>query len=122
MPQPTRRRVAVIGCGDGALAIALALANPNDVIAAFDADPVATATARRAAARHRVSDRVTFEAAALGHLLGSGYDIVVMIQRRRSGTVDGDRWTATDGALVPRDRTSREEPPRSASGSEGLRR
>jgi methylase of polypeptide subunit release factors len=75
--------VAVIGCRDGGLAIALALANPHDVIAAFDADPVALAAARRAAARHRVSDRVTFEAAAPGRLLGSRYDIVVMIRERR---------------------------------------
>lgn len=80
----TRRRVAVIGCRDGAVAIALALANPHDVIAGFDADPVAVAAARRAAARHRVSNRVTFEAAAPNRLLGSGYDIIVMIDRQRT--------------------------------------
>ena len=78
---PRGRRVAVIGCRDGGLAIALALANPRVVIAGFDADPVAIATARRAAARHGVSDRVTFEATAPGRLLGCGYDIVVMIER-----------------------------------------
>jgi predicted RNA methylase len=72
----------VIGCRDGRLAIALALANPHDVIAAFDADPVTVAAARRAAAGHGVSDRVTFEAAAPGRLLGSGYSIVVMIHQR----------------------------------------
>ena len=80
---PTRRRVAVVGCRDGRLAIAVALANPHDVIAGFDADPVAIAAARRAAARNRVSDRVTFEATAPDRLLGCGYDIVVMIQRQR---------------------------------------
>jgi predicted RNA methylase len=74
--------VAVIGCRDGGLAITLALANPHDVIAGFDADPVALAAARRVAARHGVSDRVTFEAAAPGRLLGSGYNIVVMIHQR----------------------------------------
>jgi precorrin-6B methylase 2 len=76
--------VAVIGCRDGGLAIALALAHPHDVIAAFDADPVALAAARRAAARHGVSDRVTFEAAAPGRLLGSGYNIVLIVCRRRT--------------------------------------
>jgi 16S rRNA G1207 methylase RsmC len=76
---PRRRRVAVIGCHDGGLAIALAQANPHDVIAGFDANAVAIAAARRAAARHGVSDRVTFEAAAPGRLLGAGYDLVVML-------------------------------------------
>lgn len=81
---PTRRRVAVIGCRDGGFAIALALANPHDIIAAFDADPVAIAAARRAAARRGLSDRVTFEAAGRGRLLGAGYDIVVMLRASRS--------------------------------------
>jgi predicted RNA methylase len=72
----------VIGCRDRRVAIALALANPHDVIAGFDADPVAVAAARRAATRHGVSDRVTFEAAAPGRLLGSGYNTVVMIHQR----------------------------------------
>lgn len=76
---PARRRVAVVGCSDGGLVIALALANPQDVIAGFDSDPVAIAAARHAAARNRVSDRVTFEAAAPGRILGSRYDLVVMI-------------------------------------------
>lgn len=78
MPRPSRR-LAVIGCRDGGLAIALALVNPHAVIAGFDADPVALATARRVAARHGVADRVTFEAAAPGRILGSGYDIVVLV-------------------------------------------
>lgn len=68
---PARRRVAVVGCREGGLVIALALADPHVVIAGFDADPIAIAAARRAAARHRVSDRVTFEAAAPGRVLGS---------------------------------------------------
>lgn len=69
---PAQRRVAVIGCSEGGYVIALALANTHDVIAGFDADPIAIAAARHAAALHRVSDRVTFEAAAPGRLLGSG--------------------------------------------------
>lgn len=64
--------------------IALALGNPHDVIAWFDADPIAIATAQHAAPLHRVGDRVTFEAAAPGRLLGSRHDIVVMIRRRAS--------------------------------------
>lgn len=79
---PTGRRVAVVGCRDGRLTIALALANPLDVIAGFDEDTHALAKARRAAARHRVSDRVTFEFAARGRLLGAGYDLIVMVQRQ----------------------------------------
>jgi predicted RNA methylase len=83
---PLRLRVAVIGCRGGGLAIALALANPHDVIAGFDADAVAIAAARRAAARHGVSDRVTFETAASGRLLDTGYDIVLMLGPTPSGT------------------------------------
>lgn len=74
----TRRRVAVVGCGRGQLVIALALAGPADVIAGFDADASAIATARRSAARRRVADRVTFEVAAPGRLLGDGYDLVFL--------------------------------------------
>ena len=79
MSSPSRR-VAIIGCGSGELAIALALADPDAVVAGFDANSAAVAGARRAAARHRVSDRVTFEAAAAGGLLGSGYDMIFMIR------------------------------------------
>lgn len=71
----------MIGCREGELAIALALADPDAVVAGFDADAVALTGARRAAGRHRVGDRVTFEAAATGRLLGAGYDVVVMIRR-----------------------------------------
>lgn len=75
---PSGRRLAVVGCGEGGLAIALALANPHDVIAGFDADAAAIAVARRAAASRAVADRVTFEVAPPGRLLGTGYDIIVM--------------------------------------------
>ena len=47
----TRRRVAVVGCGRGGLVIALAVARPADVVAGFDPDPTAIASARRSAAR-----------------------------------------------------------------------
>ena len=75
---PPTRRVAVIGCRDlGGLAILFAITNPHDVIAGFDADRAAVAAARRAAARHGVADRVTFEQAAPNRFLGGGYDLVV---------------------------------------------
>lgn len=82
---PIRRRIAVIGCRDrGGLAIALAIANPQDVVAAFDADSATVAAARRAAARHHVADRVTFELAAPHRLPGTGYDVVILC---RGGSV-----------------------------------
>jgi tRNA A58 N-methylase Trm61 len=71
--------VAVIACQDrGRLAIALAIVNPQDVVAGFDADSNAVAAARREAARHRVADRVTFELAARHRLRGTGYDVVIL--------------------------------------------
>ena len=78
MASPPRRarRVAVAGCGDGELAIALAVACPDDVVAAFDADPAAIAIARRRAAMAGVADRVTFEVAAT--ILGGGYHLVYL--------------------------------------------
>jgi len=79
VPAATRRRVAVVGCGRGGLVIALAVARPADVIAGFDADPTAIAFARRWAARGGVADRVTFEVAAPGRLLGDGYDLVYLL-------------------------------------------
>jgi predicted RNA methylase len=90
---PIRRRVAVIGCrDDGRLAIALAAANPHDVVAGFDADATAVAAARRAAAEHRVADRVTFEVAAPRRLRGAGYDVVILRivpAAREAGGEDG---------------------------------
>lgn len=73
-----RRHIAVIGGGQGDLAIALATAFPDDVVAGFDVDPQAVANARRQAARAGVADRVTFEATGPGSLLGSGYHLVVL--------------------------------------------
>ena len=73
------QRVAVIGCGRGELVIAMALDSPESIFAGFDADPTAIALARRAAAISGVSDRVTFEVAAPGRLLGDGYDLVYLI-------------------------------------------
>jgi predicted RNA methylase len=78
-----RRHVAVIGCGRGELVIALALAGPSDVVAGFDPDPTAVATARRSAARLGVADRVTFEVAGPCCLLGGAYDLVVLLTRCR---------------------------------------
>ena len=84
---PPRRalRVAVAGCGDGELAIALAVACPGDVVAAFDADPAAIAIARRRAAVAGVADRLTFEVAAT--ILGGGYHLVYLARPPRRDDV-----------------------------------
>jgi methylase of polypeptide subunit release factors len=82
--------VAVVGCGRGGLVIALAVARPDDVIAGFDTDPTAIAFARRWAARRGVADRVTFEVAAPGRLLGDGYDLVYLLP----GAGPAGRWAS----------------------------
>lgn len=68
-----RRSIAVIGSHDGDLAISLAAALPDAVVAGFGTDAQAVVTARRRAARQGVADRVTFEATPPGSVLGSGY-------------------------------------------------
>lgn len=83
--------MAVVGCGHGELVIALALARPGDVVAGFDPDAAAIADARRSALRRGVADRVTFEAAAPGHLAGAGYDEVYLLRPR----VNARRATTT---------------------------
>lgn len=76
------RRVAVIGCQSGhvavALAISLAMARPTEVIAGFDRDPMVVAAARGLAARSGVADRVTFEVAGPADLPGKGYDAIYL--------------------------------------------
>ena len=72
--------MAVLACGGGELAIALAVASPGDTVAGFDADPSAIAAARRAAAEAGVADRVTFEVACT--LPGDGYDVVYLANRQ----------------------------------------
>lgn len=67
-------RVAVLGCGRGDLAIALARASTELTVAGFDPDRAAIAVARRVAAMAGVADRVTFEVA--DKIRGDGYDVV----------------------------------------------
>jgi len=75
-------RIGVIGCGTGGFVIAMARASPAAVLAGFDSDPQAVASARHAAARAGVADRVTFEVAASGDLLGASYDVIYLLPGR----------------------------------------
>jgi methylase of polypeptide subunit release factors len=72
-------RIGVIGCGCGGFVIAVARAAPTAVLAGFDSDPQAVARARHAAARAGVADRVTFEVAGPGDLLGASYDVIYLL-------------------------------------------
>lgn len=77
-PLTPRPSIAVVGSGDGELAIFLATAVPDAVVAGFDTDARVVVHARRRAACLGVADRVTFEATAPGAVLGSGYRMVVL--------------------------------------------
>ena len=85
-------QIGVIGCGTGAVVIAMAQEWPTAVLAGFDHDPGAVASARRAAAGAAVADRVTFEVAARGHLLGAGYDMIFLLPRARDLGFSRPRW------------------------------
>lgn len=74
-------RVAVIACGRGETAVALAQVFPACVVSGFDHRAREIAVARLAAATVGVSDRVTFEVADLGSLRGSNYDVVCVVSR-----------------------------------------
>lgn len=86
----------MIGCRDrGRLAITLAIANPHDVIAGFDADSAVVAASRRRAARQHVAHRVTFEVAAPNQVRGAGYDLIIVSLCLTSHPSSGGRlWTS----------------------------
>ncbi len=93
----------MIGCGTGGFVIAMARASPAAVLAGFDSDPQAVASARHAAARAGVADRVTFEVAASGDLLGASYDVIYLLPRalrHRRSERDGPPGTSV-GTSVP---------------------
>jgi release factor glutamine methyltransferase len=71
--------VADIGTGSGCIAISLAVNVPEIRVTAADISPAALEVARRNAARHKVSDRITFLEADLfpDPLLSHSYSLIV---------------------------------------------
>jgi len=73
-----RLRIADIGTGSGAIAVALAHALPQAHITALDVSLAALALAQNNAARHHVSDRIRFcESDLLGGVAGASFDMIV---------------------------------------------
>ncbi len=70
--------VADVGCGHGASTLILAAAYPQSRFVGFDYHEASIASARAAAVRAGVGDRVSFEMAAAKDYPGSGYDLVAM--------------------------------------------
>ncbi|HEY4996740.1 MAG TPA: class I SAM-dependent methyltransferase [Solirubrobacteraceae bacterium] len=70
--------VADVGCGHGASTLILAAAYPQSRFVGFDYHEASIASARAAAARAGVGERVSFEVAAAKDYPGSGYDLVAM--------------------------------------------
>lgn len=73
-PRSAAARVAVLGCGRGEFALALARTSPAVIVDGFDVDGAAITAARRHGAQAGVSDRVTFEVS--DRVLGDGYDVI----------------------------------------------
>lgn len=71
--------VADVGCGYGAVLIALATAFPQSRFFGFDVHDASIARARKAAANAGVGERVTFEVADATQLPGAGYDLVLFV-------------------------------------------
>jgi SAM-dependent methyltransferase len=69
-------RVADVGCGHGASALLIAEAFPKAKVVGFDNHAPSIERARETAARHGLSDRVTFEVASAKTFPGKGYDLV----------------------------------------------
>jgi len=78
VPHDRAVRIAELGTGSGAIAVALAHRLPLARITAVDISPAALAVARRNAAAHRVEGRIEFlESDLLGAVAGQSFDAVV---------------------------------------------
>lgn len=69
-------RLADVGCGEGWSAIGLALGYPACDVDGYDIDEPSITAAKRNAARHGVSERVSFRVADAAALPSAGYDAV----------------------------------------------
>ena len=72
--------VADLGCGQGAVALALARAFPRSRFAGFDTDAASIAAARRLAEQAGLSGSVRFDAVPARDLPGTGYDLVTAFE------------------------------------------
>ena len=72
----TGGRVADVGCGHGSSTILMARAFPASSFVGFDYHDRSIESARRAAAREKLGDRVAFHVAGAKDYPGTGYDLV----------------------------------------------
>jgi hypothetical protein len=72
--------VADLGCGQGAVVLALARAFPRSRFAGFDADAASVAAARRLAEQAGLTGSVRFDVASAAELPGAGYDLVTSFE------------------------------------------
>ena len=102
-------RIADVGCGDGRSSIAIALAYPDALVDAVDADERAIAAARDNARAAGVTGRVAFRHTDVAKLRVGDlprYDLVITSARLRDAAArlargDGDLVVRDDGAARP---------------------
>jgi ubiquinone/menaquinone biosynthesis C-methylase UbiE len=71
---------ADVGCGEGALVLALARTFPRSRFAGYDAHVPSIEAARRRASEEGLGARAVFEVAAAADLPGTGYDLVTCFE------------------------------------------
>jgi SAM-dependent methyltransferase len=95
-------RILDVGCGTGASSLAIGELFPHATVHGIDLDGASVTEARRAAERHGVADRVTFDQADAAAFTSSGeFDLVCLFESLHDIADPVAALRAVRGALAP---------------------